>query len=152
MVLGNQSRYSTTWINGPQHENRAQKVPGYTGYIPGVKAENIFASTYTNQTAKSMSGRIPRGMNEDPERKFKSITMAKHNATRNNRRLMEAPEKASYKDYLEYSMVINKDSPKEREHFVSNSPTGREKGRHIDKSYTTFSPDQWKRDLNGSPH
>ncbi len=43
MILGNHSKNSKTWINGPTHEIRNQCLPGYTGFIPGVKAENVYS-------------------------------------------------------------------------------------------------------------
>jgi len=55
MMLGNRSRNARTWINGPTHEIRNQCLPGYTGFIPSVKAENIFATTYASNTAKSFA-------------------------------------------------------------------------------------------------
>jgi hypothetical protein len=43
IMVGNLSRYSRTWINGPQHNIREQRIPGYTGFIPGIKSENVFS-------------------------------------------------------------------------------------------------------------
>jgi hypothetical protein len=43
VMVGNHSRYSKTWINGPQHNIREQRIPGYTGFIPGIKSENVFS-------------------------------------------------------------------------------------------------------------
>lgn len=60
-MVGNLSRYSRTWINGPQHNIREQRIPGYTGFIPGIRSENVFSQTYTKNTAKSMANRITRG-------------------------------------------------------------------------------------------
>jgi len=62
ITVGNLSRYSRTWINGPLHNVRPQQIPGYTGYISGVKSENAFGQTYTKDTAKSLANRIKRGI------------------------------------------------------------------------------------------
>jgi hypothetical protein len=70
VTVGNLSRYSNTWINGPLHNVREQRIPGYTGFIPGVKSENVFSQTYTKQTAKSIADRIKRGPDQVPENKF----------------------------------------------------------------------------------
>jgi hypothetical protein len=40
LALSTRSRDSVTWVNGPTHEIRNQCLPGYTGFIPGVKSEN----------------------------------------------------------------------------------------------------------------
>jgi hypothetical protein len=53
LAVGNRSKDSNTWINGPCHDNRNQCVPGYTGFIPGVKAENVISTTYSHSTAQS---------------------------------------------------------------------------------------------------
>lgn len=61
VMVGNLSRYSKTWINGPLHNIREQRIPGYTGFIPGIKSENVFSQTYSKNTAKSMANRVTRG-------------------------------------------------------------------------------------------
>jgi len=37
-------------------------MPGYTGFIPGVKAENVFSTTYSENTAKSFEKHISKGV------------------------------------------------------------------------------------------
>jgi len=64
---------------------------------------------------------------------------------------LENPSGGNLKDYLEYTMTINKDAKDERKHIVSASPIKFEKGRHMDKTMTTFAPKEFRRDLNGSP-
>jgi len=60
-MLGNKSKDAKSWINGPTHEIRNQCLPGYTGFIPGVKAENVFSTTYASNTAKSFANKIAKG-------------------------------------------------------------------------------------------
>lgn len=36
LAVSNLSKYSKTWLCGPQHEVVNQCIPGYTGFIPGV--------------------------------------------------------------------------------------------------------------------
>jgi hypothetical protein len=71
--------------------------------------------------------------------------------TKHNRRLLENPSGGNLKDYLEYTMTINKDAKNERKNLVSNSPIKVIKGQHMDKTMTTFAPKEYSRDLNGSP-
>jgi len=59
---------------------------------------------------------------------------------KHNRRLLEAPIETNYKDYLEYTMTVNKDIKEGRKELIRNSPAFMEKGKHIDPSMTTFSP------------
>ena len=61
-MLGNKSKDAKSWINGPTHEIRNQCLPGYTGFIPGVKAENVFSTTYAINTAKSFANKIAVGL------------------------------------------------------------------------------------------
>jgi len=89
-MVGNLSRYSRTWINGPQHNIREQRIPGYTGFIPGIRSENVFSQTYTKNTAKSMANRITRGADQSSDKKFQSMAQKKFNE-KHNRRLLEAP-------------------------------------------------------------
>lgn len=60
-MLGNRSKDAKTWINGPTHEIRNQCLPGYTGFIPSVKAENVFSNTYAYNTARSFTNTIYKG-------------------------------------------------------------------------------------------
>lgn len=139
IMVGNLSRYSKTWINGPLHNIREQRIPGYTGFIPGVNAENVFSQTYTKNTAKSMTSRITRGADQVPKNKFRTMNMKKFNET-NNRRLLEVPAEQNFKDYLEYTMTINRDQRDGVRELIARSPGYKRKGLHIDSSDLTFSP------------
>jgi hypothetical protein len=39
---------------------------GYCGYIPGVKAENVFGESYGKTSTLSGKGEIQRGFDQDP--------------------------------------------------------------------------------------
>ena len=56
------------------HEVRPQ-IPGYGGYIPAVKSENLFGKTYGTVTYKSASKEFSRGIDAPAEEKYKSIGM-----------------------------------------------------------------------------
>ena len=60
-------------MNGPKHNIRNQSVPGYTGFIPGVKAENLFGKSYADNTAKSFKSKITRGADFSSEKRFMSM-------------------------------------------------------------------------------
>ena len=48
-------------------------ILGYSGYIPGVKAENVFGKTYSKTSEMSAKNEIVRGREEPPEIKYKSM-------------------------------------------------------------------------------
>ena len=54
-------------------------IPNYQGFIPGVKAENLFGKTYGKITEISALGTHNKGRDVPPEEKYKSI--AKDNYT-----------------------------------------------------------------------
>jgi hypothetical protein len=56
------------------HEIRPQ-IPGYGGYIPAVKSENLFGKTYGTVTYKSAAKQFTRGIDAPAEEKYKSIGM-----------------------------------------------------------------------------
>lgn len=74
LAVSNLSKYSKTWMGGPQHEIRNQCIPGYTGFIPGVQAENVFSKSYAKNTNKSFNEKITRGHDLSPQKRFQTIT------------------------------------------------------------------------------
>ena len=58
MSVGNNSRNAVSWVCGPKHEIREIRMPGYTGYIPSVHAENVFSKSYARCVVKSLNGKI----------------------------------------------------------------------------------------------
>jgi len=72
LTVGNYSKNAVSWICGPKHEIRDQRIPGYTGFIPGIQAENVYSKSYTRCAAKSLNGRIDRQNELSPERRFKT--------------------------------------------------------------------------------
>ena len=120
MSLGNNSRNALSWIGGPKHEIRDQRIPGYTGFIPGVQAENLFSKSYSRCAAKSLNGTIMRGADLSPDRKYVSQTMKEYSPV-NFRRIVERPELASKKDYVEYSATINVKENEQRQRLLESS-------------------------------
>jgi len=155
-MIGNTSKGSVSWINGPTHEIRNQCLPGYTGFIPGVKAENVFSQTYSHATNASFDKKIPRGYNEQSMR-YTTVTGEKFSPG-SFRRIQEDDKHQSKRDYFEYSMKLNREQWNAREGFLA-SPRRQgqttqhscEKLQYQDHSGTTMSPFNNRRDLNGSP-
>jgi len=73
MQVSNLSRYSQSWMCGPQHDVRMQQVPGYTGFISGVKSENQFSNGYAKTSAKSICGKINRDADFSPEKRYMTM-------------------------------------------------------------------------------
>jgi len=133
-------------------------VPGYTGFIPGVKAENVFSRTYAGCTSSSFKKEIVRGYDPLPKDRFATVTSDKF-SPQSFRRIIENPNFASKRDYLEYTLSVNKDMKTSSDKFLG-SPYRAGKDRQVadnknvysDATGTTISPLKFKRDLNGSPH
>lgn len=152
LAVSNLSKFSRSWIAGPQHEIRNQCIPGYTGFIPGVQAENVFSKSYAKNTAKSFNNKITRGIDLSPDKRFQTMTQKKYNE-KNFRRITEKPDIASMRDYLEYTMTLNKDKRNDKQQFMTASPANavNARGEYMDPSGATFSPEKRVRDLNQSP-
>jgi hypothetical protein len=118
MTYGNHSKDSKTWIAGPRHETREQNVPGYTGFIRGKEAENVFAKSFAKATSKSLAGRIPTGADLSPNQRFTSQNMHAF-SPKNFRRTVENPELEVKRDYLEYARAVNLMNTNEKNKFLS---------------------------------
>jgi hypothetical protein len=60
------------------------RIPGYCGYIPGVKAENVFGESYGKSSGQSGRGEITRGFDLQPTDKFQTVAQ---NSFQNQREL-----------------------------------------------------------------
>ena len=153
-MIGNNSKQSTTWLNGPKHNIRNQCVPGYTGFISGVKSENLFSKSYADNTAKSFKEKITRGSDFSPEKRFMSMNQKKYN-DKHFRRVQLSPDNSSKRDYLEYMMTINQEHASkgsQSNSFLQRSGSNdRFTGAYMDSTGATLSPKKYSRDLNGSP-
>ena len=105
-MRGNMSRTSVTWMNGPQHEIRNQCIPGYTGFVSGVDSENLYGKSYSYNTAKSFKGKILRGFDHEPDKRFVSQNQSAYKETA-SRRILENPKFSSKRDFLEYTIAVN---------------------------------------------
>jgi len=58
-------------IDAPQRKGQATKqIPGYAGYIPGVKSENLYGQTYGKTTYSSSANEFHRGIDQPADIKF----------------------------------------------------------------------------------
>jgi hypothetical protein len=73
-VYGNWSKYAKNWVAGPNHEVVKQHVPGYTGHVPGVFSENLFAKSYARCTSTAIGKQHPKGYDVTPKVRYMSQT------------------------------------------------------------------------------
>lgn len=78
-IFGNWSKLARNWVAGPTHEVCKQHVPGYTGHVPGVTSENIFAKSYAKCTANAIGHRHPKGHDVAPRVRYTSMTKQEYN-------------------------------------------------------------------------
>jgi hypothetical protein len=88
------------------HNIRNQCIPGYTGFVSGINSENLYGKSYSNNTAKSFKGKIVRGFDHEPQKRFVSQNQKVFKETA-SRRIADRPEFRSRRDYLEYMMSMN---------------------------------------------
>jgi hypothetical protein len=60
----------------PLEQSRSTKIPGYSGYIPSIKSENIHGSTYGKTTKQSERGVFQKGSTLPPSLRFTSTNQA----------------------------------------------------------------------------
>ena len=53
-----------------QHKNR---VPGYQGYVPSIKSENVFGGTFGKTTTQQKEGKIKAGFDCDNSERYRSV-------------------------------------------------------------------------------
>ena len=55
--------------------NQAQRnrVPGYQGYVPQIKSENVFGSTFGATTLAQKDGMIQAGFDQGNAEKYRSV-------------------------------------------------------------------------------
>ena len=59
LQYGNTSRNGNNWIGGPTNIEKAQHVPGYQGYVPSIKSENLYGKTFSKQTSIAINKEFP---------------------------------------------------------------------------------------------
>ena len=47
-------------------------IPGYKGYVPGIKSENVYARTFGRTTNDSLDGQISRGFDLNNQERYQS--------------------------------------------------------------------------------
>ena len=63
-------------VDQQQSLDPRKQIPGYGGYIPGIKSENVYGETYGKTSYASSAKTFARGMEEPPHLKY-DTTMKK---------------------------------------------------------------------------
>jgi len=71
-IFGNCSRFAKNWIAGPNNEVRQQHVPGYTGHVKHLIAENIHGDSFASCSSKAIYKKFAAGENMRPKERFLS--------------------------------------------------------------------------------
>jgi hypothetical protein len=56
----------------PHTPAEAHHIPGYSGHVPGVYAENLYAKTYGKTTLTAVEGEFPKGCEQTPGEQYKT--------------------------------------------------------------------------------
>ena len=49
-----------------------KQIPGYGGYVPGIKSENVYGQTYGKTSYASSANAFPKGIDQEARVKFES--------------------------------------------------------------------------------
>lgn len=95
--FGNQSKKGNNWIGGPTQNLKAQYIPGYQGFVPSVKAENLFGKSFAKGTATAVNKEFHGGFNAPTHQRYLSQNAIEHGKT-NFRRIRDTEEPADIRD------------------------------------------------------
>lgn len=97
LQFGNTSRKGKNWIGGPTQNLKAQYIPGYQGFVPSIKAENIFGKSYAKNTATAVNKEFDGGFNIPTHQRYLSQN-AKEHSKLNFRRIQFQAEPSNVRD------------------------------------------------------
>ena len=67
---GNFSKHGNNWLGGPTANVKAQHVPGYSGYVPQIKSENLFGKSFANTTGAAINKEYSKGIDPPGKERF----------------------------------------------------------------------------------
>jgi hypothetical protein len=94
---GNLSKKGANWIGGPTQNLKAQYIPGYQGFVPSIKAENIFAKSFAKGTGEAVNKEYHSGFDHPIHARYLSQNAIEHSKT-NFRRIRDTEEPADVTD------------------------------------------------------
>jgi hypothetical protein len=97
LQFGNHSNKGENWIGGPNSNVKAQHVPGYAGYIPQVKSENLYGKSFAKTTGQAINNEFNKGHNHPPRDTYVTQNNSEFNKD-NFRTLRNEVDPAEMKD------------------------------------------------------
>jgi hypothetical protein len=91
MQYGNHSKHGDNWLGGPNSNIKAQHIPGYAGYVPQIKSENLYAKSFAKTTAGAINGEYVKGTEPPAIDRFTTTNAAEFG--KNNFRRLKADNK-----------------------------------------------------------
>ena len=93
----NASKKGDNWIGGPTQNVKAQYIPGYQGFVPNIKSENIFGKSFAKNTGIAVNKEFESGFNHPTHKRYLSQAVLEHGKA-NHRRLINEIEPADVND------------------------------------------------------
>ena len=100
LQYGNTSRKGENWIGGPNQNIKCQHIPGYQGYIPQVRSENLYGKSFAKTTAKAINQEFEKGFDHSIKNRFTTEGGAEF-SKENFRLLKNDIEPAEVKDIVD---------------------------------------------------
>ena len=98
----NQSKHGENWLGGPTQNIKAQHIPGYAGYIPKIKSENLYGKSFAKESGMSINNERPTGFEMPLNEKYKTTNMSEHGEEQ-FRYLKDKASPAEVKDQVDAS-------------------------------------------------
>lgn len=102
VTYGNNSKAGENWLGGPTQNLKAQHVPGYAGYVPQVKSENLFGKSFAKTTGSAINGEYNKGQQPPLNERFQTMQQVEF-GKENYRRLKDTTDPAESKDIVDAS-------------------------------------------------
>jgi len=102
VTYGNNSKAGDNWLGGPTQNLKAQHVPGYAGYVPQVKSENLFGKSFAKTTGAAINGEYNKGQQPPLNERFQTMQQVEF-GKENYRRLKDTTDPAESKDIVDAS-------------------------------------------------
>jgi hypothetical protein len=88
LQYGNHSKHGENWLGGPNNNIKAQHIPGYAGYVPQIKSENLYAKSFAKTTASAINAEYQKGSEPAAIERFTTTNAAEFG--KNNFRRLKA--------------------------------------------------------------
>jgi hypothetical protein len=98
---GNFSKHGDNWLGGPTSNVKAQHVPGYSGYVPQLKSENLYGKSFAKATGAAINGEYHKGIEPNGVERFKTSNQQHFN--KDNFRRLKGEQCPAQKRDLEHA-------------------------------------------------